>query len=467
MPAPLDVLLANAPCGLLTTDRDDRVSWVNSTFLEWTGFTEAQVVGRDFHLLLDSGSQVFYGTRYQAELWARGEVRELALTVVKDDGTDMPILMNARMTSPDGRAPIVQLAIFDSTGRIDYERQMLAAKRLAESSEMSVRILQDASTLFLAATSEAELGAAVSTSARDAFAASDVAVVAYEPDGTTFRISVGSHLRELLDAVRTSRPVGARALRADEVLLIPTLEDAFLRSDEVGRLFRAHRAEALSAVPIAAGDEVLGAFVFLFGRSRAFDDRAVELQRALARQAGLVLARLRLEAALERMAMHDQLTGLANRALLDECVSQSLAAAERAGSPISLIFIDLDGFKRINDELGHRSGDLVLKVVAARMNSAVREADIVGRFGGDEFLVICQNTDEHAVAAIAERLAEEISVSIEGIPIEMGVTASVGIAVYHPGESTLQTSESLVRQADAAMYNSKRAGAGLVTVVRV
>ena len=458
-----DDLLENAPCGLLVTDTDDVIVEVNSTFLRWTGFRREEVVGREFHLLLDPGSRAFYATRFQAELWARAEVREVALTVMTAGGTRLPILANASMISADDRPVAVRVAVFDSTGRQDYERAILAAKRKAESSEVSVRVLQEASTLFLAARSELELSAAVLETARNAFAAIDVVVVAYEPDGINFRPIVGAHLLDLLRSVRASRPAGSRALMPGEVLVIPTLEDAFERSHDVGGAFRRHRAEALTAVPIADGDEVLGAFVCLFGRSRDFDQAAIDLQLALARQAGLALARVRLQEQLSAMAMHDQLTGLANRALIDERVSRGLASAMLSGQPMALIFVDLDGFKEINDELGHRAGDLVLKEIATRMSDVVREDDLVGRFGGDEFIVVCDAADAAAAESVARRIATEIKKPIEGLPSGVGVSGSVGISVYEPGEAAIATADSLVLLADTAMYESKKAGGDRVT----
>ena len=463
---PTEDLFDSAPCGLLTTDPDDRVIQVNSTFLTWTGYSRDDVVGRDFHLLLDSGSRAFYSTRYQAELWARSEVREVALTLVRADGTPMPILVNAAMTATDGAPGVVRVAVFDSTTRQDYERQILTAKRQAETSEASVRVLQEASTHFLAARSENELGEAVHHAARDAFAAFDVAVVAYEPYGVAYRVVIGSHLQQLLDTIRAARPAGSRALRPDEIIFISDLDEAFAYGDEVGRMFRMHRAEAMTAVPIADGEAVLGAFVCLFGRSRTFEQPAIQLQLALARQAGLVLSRLRLQVQLEGLALHDQLTGLANRNLLDQRLSHALAAVERSGGSMALIFVDLDGFKHVNDELGHRAGDTVLQTVASRMNAVVREADIVGRFGGDEFLVICENADAQAATAVAERLTQVIGEPFSFLPPGFGIGASVGIAVHDGGRSGAETSDSLVRRADAAMYESKRSGTGLVTVSR-
>lgn len=451
----------SVPCGILATTGDDVITRVNVVFLEWTGYAQHELIGRSFRSLLDEGSQASWDSVTAASRSAHAEIRELSFTLLTAQGSELPILVNVAADDNGAR-----LAVFDSTGRRDYERLVLEAKNQAEVSEASLRVLQDASTRFLAARSEEELGAAVSLSAREAFGALEVGVVGYADDGVSYRIVVGQHLRELMAAVRASRPTGSGALGAQEVFTITDLADADSRSDEVGRLFREHGIEAFCAVPIAAGEEVLGAFVCIFADARSFQPASIDLQLALARQAGLLLSRVRLETQLERLALHDQLTGLANRNLLDDRMSHSLAVAERAQQPMALIFVDLDGFKQVNDDLGHRVGDNVLQVVATRMKGAVRSMDIVGRFGGDEFLVVCEGADEDAAALVADRIAAEVREQIFGLPSGVGVTASIGIAVYTPGVSPVQTPDSLVLLADAAMYEAKRSGADRTIVKR-
>jgi diguanylate cyclase (GGDEF)-like protein/PAS domain S-box-containing protein len=452
-----------APCGLIVTTADDIVTVVNSTFLEWTGYERHEVVGRDFHALLDPGSQAFYATRYQADLWGREDMKEIAFRLLRADGSEMPILVNAALSKSDTRArSTVRLAIFDSTARHDYEKQMLTAKRQAETSEQSVRVLQDASAMFLAAMSERDLAVALAATAREAFAAADVAVILYD-DGE-IRAAEGEHLMPMLTALNDALPELGTALSRAELVAIRNLDDAYRRSRIAGDLMRGVRAEAITAVPISDGEHVLGALVCLFGRQRSFDQNSIDLKHALARQAGLVLSRVALQEALERLAMRDHLTGLANRNLLDERISHALAVARRTRQPIALLFADLDGFKRINDELGHRAGDMVLQVISERMVASVRDTDVVGRFGGDEFLVVCESTDAESAMHVAERLAAEIRERVDGLPEGFPVSASLGVAVYSPDLSPEVSSDSLVLQADAAMYVSKRAGGDRATL---
>jgi diguanylate cyclase (GGDEF)-like protein/PAS domain S-box-containing protein len=447
-----------APCGLLVTDTDDVVTRVNRTFLAWTGYDEAEVLGRPFHDLLDAGSQAFYGTGFGDRLWAESELRAVLLKLVRADGSDLPILVNSRVSAADDGSEVIRIAVFDGTAREEFEREMLTAKRAAEASASSVRLLQEAATQFLGARTEDQVAGILADMVREGLVASDVAVVAYEPDGSNYRMLAGEHLRPLLRVVRETRPEGPRALRPDETVLIHDLEEAYARSQELGDLIRAERAAAFSAIAITDGDDLLGAFACLFGRPREFGANTLELHRALAKQAGLAFSHVWLQQRIREQASVDQLTGVANRTAIDELSEEAFAAAVLAERPLSLIFLDLDGFKAINDQFGHRAGDRVLHVAAERIMSSVREDDKVGRFGGDEFLIVCEGADQQGAIAVAERIAAVVREPIEGLPPEFHVTASIGIATAMPGETRYDSAEAMTRGADFAMYASKRAG---------
>jgi len=162
-----------------------------------------------------------------------------------------------------------------------------------------------------------------------------------------------------------------------------------------------------------------------------------------------------LEADLRYQAFHDALTGLANRALLQARVNHALAAAPRIGGVVALCFCDLDGFKSINDSLGHGIGDDVLCVVATRLSSIVRPGDTVARLGGDEFAVLMENVAHPDIGvAIAERIVTALSVPVEIEERHIVLSASVGLAVA----ATATTTARLLSDADSAMYEAKSAG---------
>ena len=149
----------------------------------------------------------------------------------------------------------------------------------------------------------------------------------------------------------------AEAIRIDDIFTLSNLEEAEAFSP-VGRRGDAARAiEAITATPIQSESGLFGVLHCFFGRAREFDGAYRQLNQALARQASQVIARRRLEAQLEREALHDQLTGLADRTLLQERMDESIAGAARSGVPLAVLFVDLDGFKAVNDHMGHVIGD--------------------------------------------------------------------------------------------------------------
>ena len=165
------------------------------------------------------------------------------------------------------------------------------------------------------------------------------------------------------------------------------------------------------------------------------------------------------EDAVAHAAVHDALTGLANRVLLADRLERALLVARRRAGFVGVIFLDLDRFKLRNDSLSHRVGDQLLVQVAGALSEAIRLPDTLARFGGDEFVVLCEDLrDERAVLDVAERLAAALTRPFNVGDREVRVTASMGIALAGPG--TIGDTEGLLRDADAAMYRAKEAGRG-------
>ena len=169
-----------------------------------------------------------------------------------------------------------------------------------------------------------------------------------------------------------------------------------------------------------------------------------------------VSLRIRAEERLQYMATRDALTGLPNRLLLHERLAQAIAQAKRAGRRVGVLFIDLDRFKNVNDTLGHRIGDELLKSVSAALATALRETDLLARLGGDEFMVVVQDFDEPAVLArVAQKLLDAVAQPFRIEEHDIYVTSSIGISVY-PDDS--DDPEELLKHADVAMYHSKELG---------
>ncbi len=167
--------------------------------------------------------------------------------------------------------------------------------------------------------------------------------------------------------------------------------------------------------------------------------------------------------ALRRQATHDSLTGLLNRASILSALQSSLARAAREKQPVSLLMADLDRFKQINDTWGHLTGDAVLFEAARRMKAAIRVYDSLGRYGGEEFLIVLPGCERHAARTQAERIRESVSADpFPAGPLFLQVTCSIGVAC-HTGPNPAGP-DALVREADLALYRAKDNGRNRVEV---
>jgi diguanylate cyclase (GGDEF)-like protein len=164
---------------------------------------------------------------------------------------------------------------------------------------------------------------------------------------------------------------------------------------------------------------------------------------------------------LERVAFLDPLTGIGNRRFAQAVLSERLSESRRYGWPFGLLFIDIDHFKQVNDDYSHALGDQVLCMVARTLQGVARSHDFVGRWGGEEFVMVVTGIDEQGLAAVAERTRSLVELSgLRSNADKVAVTVSIGAAVAEPDDSA----ESLVERADERMYRSKRAGRNRVTL---
>jgi len=169
-----------------------------------------------------------------------------------------------------------------------------------------------------------------------------------------------------------------------------------------------------------------------------------------------VSLRIQAEERLQHMATRDALTGLPNRVLLNERLAQAISHAKRTGRRVGVLFIDLDRFKNVNDTLGHRIGDELLKSVSAALGAALRDTDLLARLGGDEFMVVVEEFDDPAtLGTIARKLLDAVAQPFKIEEHDIYVTSSIGISVY-PDDS--DDPEELLKHADVAMYHSKELG---------
>ena len=215
----------------------------------------------------------------------------------------------------------------------------------------------------------------------------------------------------------------------------------------------------LLELPLRVGKQNFG-WVVLSGDS--FDDGRKEAVASLVSHAVIALENARLHRIVERQALVDGLTGLANRRAVEETLRGELARAERFQGDLCVVLADLDAFKAVNDRYGHPLGDQVLREAANALQETVREIDLAGRWGGEEFVLILPGTDSSDGAAVAERARRAIELrqiqTPDGQPVS--VTASFGVASF-PSNAGL---DALVAAADEALYRAKREGRNRVAV---
>ncbi|CEG25934.1 bifunctional diguanylate cyclase/phosphodiesterase [Bacillus sp. B-jedd] len=202
-------------------------------------------------------------------------------------------------------------------------------------------------------------------------------------------------------------------------------------------------------------NEVIGIFEMYYKKLHNPEEPAREIIEKAIYLTSIVLQHYRSEEKINFMAFHDELTGLANRRLFKERLNTTLNAGFNPGKVMAVMYFDLDQFKLINDSLGHTFGDKLLKAVAKRLQSSIRQDDLVSRWGGDEFTILLMNIKEREIKIVAQRILNvfEKSFSVEGK--ELFITPGIGISLY-PYDGV--TTEELLRKADIAMYQAKKEG---------
>jgi diguanylate cyclase (GGDEF)-like protein len=208
--------------------------------------------------------------------------------------------------------------------------------------------------------------------------------------------------------------------------------------------------------PILVGSEVVGVLEFLTEHIVEPDLELTQLMAQIGAELGRVVERQRAAEQLRHQATHDALTGLPNRVLIRDELRRALSRQRRdLGDDTAVFFVDLDGFKAINDTLGHAAGDGILRDVATRLAQAIRPYDTLGRLSGDEFIVICEAlVDAYPITTIAERIAAALRVPFTIDNELFQISASIGVTLAEPEKDP----EDLIAEADAAMYRAKQLG---------
>lgn len=238
-----------------------------------------------------------------------------------------------------------------------------------------------------------------------------------------------------------NEPVYLSDLRDNKLLVLP---------------FKTGKIGSMLILPLLYERELLGLLLFLSEKVKSLSSYQIDLLKILGNQASTALANARLYERIERMAITDGLTGLFNHRYFQERLSSEFSRLGRLSMDLSILLIDIDYFKKINDTYGHPVGDEVLKAVAATIRKTIRDIDIPARYGGEEFALLLPGTDSDGAVKMAERL--RYSILKQRFPFEKGeitVTVSIGISTA-PADA--KTKEELIKKADDALYQAKGKG---------
>ncbi len=360
----------------------------------------------------------------------------------RKDGSTFPVEFTRRVLET-AEGPVVVANARDLTERLRAEARQVAHLRYQE---RIARFGQSA----LVKREPAELVEKSVQSVLEALAAESVAYLEAEPgrESLTVRALVG------VAEADTTGPVAAvagsplaEALQSGVRLVAKGAELPFDWSRALG---------SVALVPVRGEDRVRGVLCVGSRRPGGFAAEELNFIDAAASILSTALLRIDSEGRLAYLAQFDPLTGLPNRTLLSDRFSQMIVQAKRRDLPLAALFIDLDGFKMVNDTLGHAGGDALLREVAARLLETVRPGDTVARISGDEFAIVLADLARPEDAAlVAQKALERLSAAFDLHGKEVFVTASVGIAGF-PGDGV--DAESLIGAADAAMYRAKQSG---------
>jgi diguanylate cyclase (GGDEF)-like protein len=244
----------------------------------------------------------------------------------------------------------------------------------------------------------------------------------------------------------------AEVLIRRQPVVISNLQQTNIRG-EMRVFVEKHSLVSLLAVPIQTKEVVLGAFVSLTGDSKTFTNDDVATASALADFTAIALENAGLFAELQRSAITDSLTGVYNTRFFHEVLGRETARADRYTTPLSLLMIDIDAFKLVNDTFGHVVGNKVLTNIAKTLEQTVRNTDFVFRCGGDEFGIVLPGTNLEGAMRVAEKILEKVESSavLSSLGYSGSVTVSIGLSEYHRGSHF----ETLVAEADKALYACK------------
>ena len=357
----------------------------------------------------------------------------------------LPILIAGAPAYPQsGWRGVVLWAAVSAIAGLGVNRGIASQRRQTERADQRARDLDRVVAVQTAiATSKFDLGSVMNTVVEEAqqLTGADAAVIEI-PDGDdlVYRAVAGAAAEHLgLRLARRSALSGA-ALSSRRILVCSDSDTDPRVDREASRLVG---ARSMVVVPLLSDRTASGVLKVYSAEPDAFGPDHVRTLAVLADVVGTALSRAELLAQLRELADTDALTGLANRRSWYRALDAAVARSRRHGQPVSVLLLDLDGFKEVNDRLGHSAGDLMLRTIASHWSAALRDTDVLGRVGGDEFAALLEHADEEAAIEIVGRLRGALPA---------GERFSAGSATWDGEESV----DELVARADFDMYADKR-----------
>ena len=420
-----DDIISSLPGIFYMVALDGRLVRWNSRFATVTGYEDAELKGKPALEVISPADRELIAARIR-QVFEQGEA-DAEGGLLGKDGTTIPYRFSGQRITIDGLPYLIGVG--------DDISENLKAEAALRDSELRFRTLADRSPL---------------------------AIQVFSPGGATLRVNAAWEQlwQTPFAALKDYNVLEDRQL--DELGILPILKRAFAGEQVV---FPEHRYDKARATEVVGGEGEIWLRAFAYPVQ---DENGRLLEVVLIQED--ITTRRKLEDQVRQLAFHDPLTRLPNRRLIGDRLSQVMAASKRTNCHGALMFLDLDNFKPLNDRHGHEAGDLLLIAVADRLRSCVREVDTVGRFGGDEFIVILSelNASRDSSVKQAQIVAEKICASLaepyhlelkrEGHAagvIEHHCSASIGVALFldhQPGQ------DAVIKLADAAMYRAKDAG---------